>query len=200
MIEQKSVNTLFPIFMKLEQMNVLLVGAGNIALEKLKAIKHNAPQTRICVVAKEMSQPFAAYASSCDHVELIQDSYSNRYLKNVDIIFSAVNDPALSAQIFADAQQEGKLCNSADKPELCHFYLSSVVTKGDLKIAISTNGKSPTIAKRLKEVLQNALPNELDDVLQNMHIIRSRLNGNFAQKVQRLNELTHILVETNDNR
>ena len=191
----KTTNTLLPVFMKLEHMKVLLVGAGKIALEKLKTIKHNAPQTRICVVAKEISEPFADYASLCEHVELIKDNYSDIYLKNADIVFSAVNDHALSAQIFADAQQDGKLCNSADKPELCHFYLSSVVNKGDLKIAISTNGKSPTMAKRLKEVLQNALPNQLDDVVQNMHIIRGRLNGNFEQKVQRLNELTRIMVK-----
>lgn len=191
----EAANTLFPVFMKLEHMKVLLVGAGNVALEKLKAIKHNAPQTRICVVAKEISKQFADYASSCEHVELIKDHYSNSYLKNADVVFSAVNDHALSAQIFADAQQDGKLCNSADKPEFCHFYLSSVVTKGNVKIAISTNGKSPTIAKRLKEVLQNALPNQLDDVVQNMHTIRGRLDGNFQQKVHRLNELTRSIVE-----
>lgn len=191
----KATNTLLPIFMKLEQMKVLLVGAGNVGLEKLKAIKHNAPQTHICVVAKEISQQFVDYASLCEHVELIKDNYSANYLKNADVVFSAVNDPSLSAQIFADAQQDGKLCNSADKPELCHFYLSSVVTIGDLKIAISTNGKSPTMAKRLKEVLQNALPSQLDDVVQNMRIIRERLNGNFEQKVLRLNELTQSIVD-----
>lgn len=191
----KTTNTLLPVFMKLEQMKVLLVGAGNVALEKLKTIKHNAPQTRICVVAKEISQQFADYASRCEHVVMIKDHYSDKYLKYADVVFSAVNDHALSTQIFADAQQDGKLCNSADKPELCHFYLSSVVTKGDLKIAISTNGKSPTMAKRLKEVLHHALPNQLDDVVQNMHIIRGRLNGNFEQKVQKLNALTRAIVE-----
>lgn len=191
----KATNTLFPVYMKLERMKVLLVGAGNVALEKLKAIKHNAPETSICVVAQEICQPFADYASSCEHVELIKDHYSDSYLKNIDIIFSAVNDHALSAQIFADAERYGKLCNSADKPELCHFYLSSVVTKGDVKIAISTNGKSPTMAKRLKEVLHNTLPNQLDDVVNNMHIIRGRLTGNFEKKVHQLNELTRSLVE-----
>lgn len=192
-------NTLLPVFMKLEQMKVLLIGAGNVALEKLQTIKRNAPHTCICVVAKEISQQFAAYASLCEHIELIRDHYSDHYLKNADVIFSAVNDHVLSAQIFADAQQKGKLCNSADKPEFCHFYLSSVVTQGDLKIAISTNGKSPTMAKRLKEVLQSALPHQLDDVVQNMHIIRGRLEGNFKQKVQRLNELTRSIVEDKDD-
>lgn len=188
-------NTLFPVYMKLEEMKVLLVGAGNVGLEKLKAIKQNAPQTHVCVVAKDVREQFADYASSCQHVELIKGDYSDVFLKNADVIFTAVNDHLLSAQIFTDAKKHGKLCNSADKPDLCHFYLSSVVTKGDVKIAISTNGKSPTMAKRLREILQNALPNQLDDVVQNMHVIRSRLTGNFEHKVQRLNELTRVLVE-----
>jgi uncharacterized protein len=85
--------------------------------------------------------------------------------------------------------------NAADKPDQCDFYLSSVVQKGNLKIAISTNGKSPTAAKRIKEVLNAALPAELNDVINNLHVVRNRLNGNFEYKVKRLNELTKMLVE-----
>jgi uncharacterized protein len=196
--KQNEANNLLPVFMKLEQMKVLLVGAGNVALEKLRTIQENAPQTRICVVAKEISHQFAEYAATCRHVEVIKDNYAGHYLKKADVVFSAVNDHALSAQIFADAQLDGKLCNSADKPDFCHFYLSSVVSKGDLKIAISTNGKSPTMAKRLKEILQNSLPHELEDVVKDMHLIRGRLEGNFEMKVQRLREITRILVEQTD--
>lgn len=192
--ELKTKNTLLPVFMKLEEMVVLLIGAGNVGLEKLKAIKTNAPRTKIYVVAKNINEQFAEYAASCENIELITDEYSEQYLKNVDLIFSAVNDPALSLRIFTDAQQFGKLCNSADKPELCHFYLSSVVTKGDLKIAISTNGKSPTMAKRLKEVLQKSIPDQMNDILQSMFIIRGRLKGDFQYKVERLNELTKEIV------
>ena len=68
------------------------------------------------------------------------------------------------------------------------------MTKGDLKVAISTNGKSPTVAKRLKEVLNEILPQEIDDLLQNMRTIRDRLKGNFAFKVKKLNHLTEDLV------
>jgi uncharacterized membrane protein YfcA len=70
-----------------------------------------------------------------------------------------------------------------------------VVKKGNLKIAISTNGKSPTAAKRLKEVLSHTLPAELDDVIENLSLIRSKLNGNFAYKVKRLNYITRSLAE-----
>jgi uncharacterized membrane protein YfcA len=82
----------------------------------------------------------------------------------------------------------------ADKPELCDFYLGSIVKKGDLKIGISTNGKSPTIAKRLKELFQDNLPDELDLSLQQMNAFRNTLNGDFAHKVKELNKATAILV------
>lgn len=116
-------------------------------------------------------------------------------LEGVDIVIAAVNDIPTSEAIRNAAKAQGKLVNVADKPELCDFYLSSVVKKGNLKIAISTNGKSPTAAKRLKEVLNNALPAELDDVIQNLSLIRNKLNGNFAYKVKRLNSITKTLVE-----
>ncbi|MEI9808932.1 MAG: hypothetical protein WDO16_14275 [Bacteroidota bacterium] len=67
--------------------------------------------------------------------------------------------------------------------------------KGNLKIAISTNGKSPTAAKRIKEVLHEALPGELDEVIENLHHVRNKLNGNFEYKVKKLNSITKILVE-----
>ena len=87
------------------------------------------------------------------------------------------------------------MVNVADTPDLCDFYLGSIVQKGNLKIAISTNGKSPTAAKRIKEVLHEALPGELDDVIENLHKVRNKLNGNFEYKVKRLNDITRMLVE-----
>ncbi|MBO9571973.1 MAG: TSUP family transporter, partial [Chitinophagaceae bacterium] len=79
------------------------------------------------------------------------------------------------------------------QPELCDFYLGSIVKKGNLKIGISTNGKSPTIAKRLQEIFNEVIPDELDEVLQNMHVIRNKLSGNFTDKVNKLNHITKDL-------
>ena len=112
-----------------------------------------------------------------------------------DVVFIAVNDPEASREIREDARSFGKLVNVADKPELCDFYLGSIVQKGSLKIGISTNGKSPTVAKRLKETLNEALPDELEEVLANMQKIRNSLNGNFEAKVKKLNSITKVLVE-----
>ena len=86
-----------------------------------------------------------------------------------------------------------QLLNVADTPELCDFYLASIVQKGNLKIAISTNGLSPTGAKRIKESLNDALPDSLDQILLNLNHLRSKLKGDFAYKIKKMNEATAAL-------
>ena len=85
--------------------------------------------------------------------------------------------------------------NVADTPDLCDFYLGGIVTKGNLKVAISTNGKSPTAAKRLRQLLEEVLPDELDDLLENLHAYRETLKGDFEYKVKAMNEVTANLVK-----
>src|ERR1700751_3345791 len=116
-MQNENVNKLFPIFLKLENLRVLLIGAGNVGLEKLHAIVNNSPKTKVKVVAKEVSESFAALANQYSTIEIIITEYSAAYLDNCDIVISAVNDLQLSKQIKNDAKQKGKLINAADKPE-----------------------------------------------------------------------------------
>lgn len=194
-VKKKEGNDLFPIFLKLEQLRLLIVGGGKVGLEKLHAVIHNSPATKVLLVAIEISPAIKELAQHYQNIRLEERPYEAADLEECDIAIVAINDKAVSEIIHADAKQKDKLVNVADTPELCDFYLSSVVKKGNLKIAISTNGKSPTIAKRLKETFNEALPGELDEVLDNMQTIRNRLNGNFEYKVKKLNALTKVLVQ-----
>lgn len=187
-------NRLFPVFLKLEELTILIVGGGNVGLEKLLAVIHNSPATKIRLVSIVINDAILSTAGHHANIQLIRRPYQPADLDNVDVAIIAVNDPVMSRQIRNDAKQKGKLVNVADQPDLCDFYLSSVVKKGHLKIAISTNGKSPTIAKRLKETFNELLPDKLDDVLNNMQQIRNSLNGDFAAKVEKLNDVTRILA------
>jgi siroheme synthase-like protein len=191
----KETNHLFPVFLKLEDMRVLLIGAGNVGIEKLQAIINNSPAATVRVVAKKVSEEFAQLASQHNNVHVIEGEYEPSCLNDCHIVIAAVNDIALSTVIRNDAKAKGKLINVADKPYLCDFYLGSVVTKGNLKMAISTNGKSPTMAKRLKEIFQEMMPEELDEVMNNLHIIRNSLEGDFQNKIKELNKITQSLVE-----
>ena len=188
-------NQLFPVFLKLEKLRVLLVGGGNVALEKLMALLNNTPDAHITIVAPQIKEEIAALSKRHPNCILLHEKFSATYLEEKDIVICATDDKQLHATIKDLANAKGLLVNVADTPELCDFYLGSIVQKGNLKIGISTNGKSPTAAKRLKEVLNDALPGELDEVIENLHTVRTKLNGNFESKVKKLNELTRVLVD-----
>jgi siroheme synthase-like protein len=183
-------NNLFPVFLKLEQLRLLIIGGGNVALEKLMAVLSNSPNTQIFLVAKEINESIRHLAATCTNVQITVREYSPSDVDDTDIVIVAVNDSMLSERIRSDAKQRGKLINVADTPALCDFYLGSVVTKGNLKLAISTNGKSPTMAKRLKELLNEVVPEEIDELLIHLHDIRENLKGDFEYKVKSLNDLT----------
>jgi siroheme synthase-like protein len=188
-------NQLFPVFIKLNTIHTLLIGAGPVGLEKLSAILTNSPEARVTVIALDILPELQELAKGYEKVKLIQRAFNPADLDDADLVVAATNNDALNQQIRTEADQRNLLVNFADKPDLCNFYLGSIVKKGDLKIAISTNGKSPTIAKRLKEVLNDNLPEELNDTLQQMQALRNTLNGNFSSKVKKLNEVTAILVK-----
>lgn len=187
-------NNLFPVFLKLEHLRLLIVGGGNIALEKLTAVLANSPYTSIRIVAPSIDPEIYALAKGVNTIVIIERLYSIEVLEDTDLVIVATNDKLVSSYIREDAKIKGILVNVADTPDLCDFYLGSIVKKGDLKIAISTNGKSPTMAKRLKETLNDALPNNFDEVLHNMNALRNRLQGDFTEKVARLNDITRELA------
>lgn len=187
-------NSLFPVFLKLEDLSLLIIGGGNVALEKLNAVLKNSPQTKIKLVSVEFSDAIKKLAEEKDTIKLIERPYTICDIEEADLIIAAVNNLQTSAQIKLDADEKGKLVNVADKPGLCDFYLGSIVQKGSVKIGISTNGKSPTIARRLKEVINDFIPDEMENVLQNMQTIRGGMNGDFDEKVKHLNDITKVLV------
>ncbi len=188
-------NHLFPVFLKLEELRVLLVGAGKVGLEKLTALLTNAPSTPVHIVAAAVSDGVIKLAASHPNVLIEKRNFHLSDLLEKEIVIIAINDKKESLHIRTLAKEKKLLVNVADTPELCDFYLSSIVQKGNLKIAISTNGKSPTVAKRIKEVLHDALPAELDEAIENIHKVRNKLNGNFENKVKKLNALTKVLIE-----
>ena len=191
---QDTSNNLFPVFVKLETLRLLIIGGGNVALEKLNAVLHNSPATSVRLVATVIHPALKERALSYPAIELVERPYHSGDLEEADIVIAAVNDRELSSRIQQDAKAKGVLINVADKPDLCDFYLGSIIKKGNLKIAISTNGKSPTIAKRLKEEIGSMIPDEMEEVLDNMQTIRHGLNGDFSEKVRQLNDLTKVLV------
>jgi precorrin-2 dehydrogenase / sirohydrochlorin ferrochelatase len=183
-------NNLFPIFLKLEELHTLIVGGGNVGLEKLSGLLKSSPGARITVVAEKISSEVNALAAQSKNIFLHERSFRIRDLQNKDIVILATDDKSLHERIRAQARKKRILVNVADTPDLCDFYLGSVVTKGNIKIGISTNGKSPTIAKRMREYFEEVLPDNTNQLLDNMQKIRDKIKGDFRRKVDVLNEIT----------
>ncbi|ULQ57468.1 TSUP family transporter [Flavihumibacter rivuli] len=194
MLQTVNRNNLYPVFLKLDALNLLVVGGGEVGEEKLNSLLKSSPDATIKLVAIEIRDSIREMAVNHPGLTLVEKAFEPSDLEGYDLVIAATNDKDLNQQVKLAATDAGILANIADTPELCDFYLGSIVNKGDLKIAISTNGKSPTVAKRLKELLNEAIPQEMDQVLENMHTLRQRMNGNFAEKVKKLNEITGVLV------
>jgi siroheme synthase-like protein len=193
--EEKESNELFPIFLKLQNFRTLLVGAGNVGLEKLEAMLNNSPKANVTVLGERVLPQLKEFIKAYPTVELFERRFKEEDLKGVELVVLATDDKDLHRYIRGIAKEKGLLVNVADTPELCDFYLGSIVKKGNLKIAISTNGKSPTVAKRIKQVINDSLPDEIDDTLDKMSKLRDTLKGDFAYKVKKMNEATAALIE-----
>ena len=191
-------NNLFPVFLKLEELATLLVGGGNVGLEKLAAILKNSPGANVTVVAGFICEPIKELANSHPTVKLIERNFSDDDLLDVDLVILATDNKELHVEVRESARMKRLLINVADTPDLCDFYLGAVVTKGNLKIGISTNGKSPTIAKRIREYLEDALPDDTNALLENMRSIRDKMKGDFNEKVRTLNEITSSWLTKKD--
>mgnify|MGYP001201189055 CR=1 FL=1 len=192
MLEQ---NNLFPVFLKLENLQTLIVGGGNVGLEKLSAVLKNSPAAKVTLVARTIQQAVKDLARKHSGVTLVERNFKLWDLWDKDLVILATDNRQLHETIRNFARSRRLLINVADTPELCDFYLGSVVTKGNLKIGISTNGKSPTVSKRIREYLEEAIPDDTNELLDNMQKIRSRIKGDFSEKVRVLNEITTSWLE-----
>jgi precorrin-2 dehydrogenase/sirohydrochlorin ferrochelatase len=189
-------NTLFPVFFRLDKLRVVVIGGGAVGTEKTTAILNSSPDASLKIVAKEFREELIEFCKD-KKVELVQKAYKSTDLDGYDLVIAATCFKVLNEEIHRDAKEKKILINVADTPDLCDFYLSSIVKKGDLKIAISTNGKSPTFAKRMRELLTEALPDSIDLILQNLNNIRESLKGDFEYKVKKMEEVTSSMKDKN---
>lgn len=187
-------NPLYPIFLKLHQLDMLIVGAGEVGLEKMSFILKSSPDAQITMVAPEVRPEIEDLIKGRDNVTVVRRKFKKKDVKGRDLVIAATCFKKLNKKVRKHGKKAGALVNVADTPDLCDFYLGSIVTRGNLKVAISTNGKSPTFAKRFRQLLEEILPTDTADLLLNLKVYRDRLKGDFEHKVKKLNELTADLL------
>ena len=187
-------NELYPVFLKVATLNVLIVGGGNVGLEKLTFLLKSSPSARVTMVSKDFIEEVVSLSEGHD-VSMVKDAYHKKYLENKQIVIATTDDIAVNIQVYDDCKKENILVNLADNPPYCDFYMGGIVTKGNVKIAISTNGKSPTAAKRLRQFFEEILPENINELVENLNVYRKTIKGDFEDKVSKMNELTKEMIK-----
>ncbi len=144
-------SSLFPMFMKLEGRRCLVVGAGRVGEPKIGGLIDTGAHVR--VIALQAAETVRGWAQA-GKITLELRAFTAADLDGTVLAVVATASRALNGSIYREAQQRGVLCNVVDDPEYCDFYYGAVVRRGDLQIAISTNGRSPSLAQKLRQQLE----------------------------------------------
>ena len=185
-------NTLFPVFLKTETARFLIVGGGNVGLEKTETLLKQNPKINIILVATYFHPKLKEIIHQNETISFYERAFEATDLENKDFVIIATDKPEVNRNVRELAKAIGIKVNAADQPDLCDFYLGSIVNKGNLKIAISTNGKSPVLAKRLREYFTEVIPDEIDESILQLNNFRNQHKGDFQEKLEVLNEATSV--------
>lgn len=164
--------SLFPIFLKLTGRPCLVVGAGRVGELKIESLV--AAGAAVKVVAPEATDAVAQWAHA-GKINWQARDYVPTDLHGVFLVVVATGSPELNDSIYREAQRCGVLCNVVDDPSRCDFYYSAVVSRGELQIAISTNGQSPALAQRLRRELEEQFGPEYEAWVEALGRERRRL-------------------------
>ena len=181
--------SLLPVFLKLTDRRCLVVGAGNVALEKIPSLLHAG--ARVSVVAPRIHHEIQALAEA-QAITLLERTWSEADLDGIFLVITATDNPAVNRAVYQAAVERNILANSADDPPHCDFFLGSIVARGDLQIAISTAGQSPAIAQQLRKEIDAALPTDFGAQLRETGILRREVIAKLdvgEQRKQHLHQL-----------
>lgn len=162
----------YPVFIQLDRKTALVVGGGRVALRKVKTLLEYGAVVHL--VSRELNRDAMALVAE-GKVTYLGDSFQEAHLDNTTLVIAATDDAALNHRISESARRRGLLVNAVDQPADCTFIVPSIVRRGDLVIAISTSGKSPAFARRVREGLEEAFGDEYGVFLSLMGRLRERV-------------------------
>jgi len=170
----------YPIFLDLKGKTALVVGGGVVAQRKIETLlEHGA---KVHVIAKDLT-PELARLVEAEKVEHMGEEFRENHIDKAFLVIAATDDAALNRQVSRSAQEKGLLINAVDQPEDCNFIVPSALRRGDLRIAVSTSGKSPALAKKVREDLEEHFGNEYESFLVLMGKLRKEiLSRGLSQK------------------
>jgi precorrin-2 dehydrogenase/sirohydrochlorin ferrochelatase len=177
--------SLFPIFVKLEGRLVVVIGGGSVAEAKIPSMLGAGARVRL--IAPSIT-PQIAERVRLGRIDWLPKEFEAADLNGAFLVIAATSAPRVNEAVFREAEARGLLCNAVDDIEHCHFYYGAVVQRGDLQIAISTNGKSPALAQRLRKELELELGPEYEVWLEWLGAAREalRASGPSSESTKKL--------------
>ncbi len=164
--------SLFPMFVKLEGRSCLVVGAGAVGEGKIRSLLEAG--ANVCVVSPRAT-PRVREWSATGAIKWLRRNFEQEDLDAKFLVIAATPLAKVNARVFKEAQRRKVLCNSVDDPPHCDFFYAAVVRRGDLQIAISTNGKSPALAQRMRKRFERQFGPEYADKINELGAARERL-------------------------
>ncbi len=162
----------YPIFLELSGRRVVVVGGGVVAVRKAQALL--AAGARLVVVAERIDNMPTALCRD-KNAELIKSKYSKDYLAEAVLAIAATNNHKLNRRIYKDCQELEVLCNVVDEPELCDFFVPAVVKRGDLQIAVGTEGHCPAYAGHIRKKLEEIFTEKHGQFLAELETLRKQI-------------------------
>ncbi|MGB9499068.1 MAG: bifunctional precorrin-2 dehydrogenase/sirohydrochlorin ferrochelatase [Dissulfuribacterales bacterium] len=162
----------YPIYLNIKNRKCLVVGGGAVAARKAETL------AKCGAIVMVVSQDFTESLHEIEKrsaVTLICRPYESSDLDGKFLVIGATNNEELNRNISADAEKRNMLCNIADVPDICNFILPSIICRGDFSIAISTSGKSPAFAKKLRKDFEKTFGEEYARFLTLMGAVRNKL-------------------------
>ena len=160
----------YPIALNLEGRRCVVIGGGPVAEHKTRGLLEGGAAVQ--VIADQAGDGLEQLAGE-GRLELTRRAYTHGDLEGAFLAIAATDDPGVNAEVFAEAEERGVLLNAVDDTEHCNFTVPSVVRRGDLTVAISTGGKAPALAKRLRARLEEQLEPELGAVVDLLGEVRT---------------------------
>jgi uroporphyrin-III C-methyltransferase len=183
--------TLLPIFLKLANRNCLLVGAGSVALDKIGSLLPTGLNLR--VIAPE-AHPDIQQLALEGKLEWIQRPFDAADLDNNFVVIAATDAREVNTAVYQGCIERNIPCNSVDDIPNCDFFFGSVVSRGNLQIAISTTGESPAAAQRLRREIDAQLPDDIGDWLETLGQLRREVLASHPRSEAR-KSLLHQLAQ-----
>ncbi|MFH1371246.1 MAG: bifunctional precorrin-2 dehydrogenase/sirohydrochlorin ferrochelatase [Planctomycetota bacterium] len=172
----------YPIFLELGGRRVVIIGGGTVAARKAEPVLKAG--ARLVVVAERISDVLRGLCGGTK-TELIESKYSKDYLVGATLTIAATDNVELNGRIYKDCQELEILCNVVDSPGLCDFYVPAVVKRGDLQIAIGTEGKSPAYAGHIRKKLENIFTEKHGEFLAELEAVRGHIIEAISDPAER---------------